>query len=192
MLCDICNKIQATVHLTEIVDEQMTELHLCEECAKQKSVQMEQQFGLSDLLGGLVDFGKNIEGKEPSKIKCSNCNLSYEDFKKIGRLGCSNCYSSFSKYLTPLLKRIHGFSVHVGKIPEGAAEIKPVEKPEPKKTRTDLQDLKNRLQEAIKSENFEEAAELRDRIKVLEEKGKAPAEKADAVSREPRKKKESS
>ena len=55
MLCDICVKNPATVHLTEIIDDQMNELHLCEECAHQKSLQMEQQFGLGDLLGGLAE-----------------------------------------------------------------------------------------------------------------------------------------
>jgi len=58
MVCDLCKKSQATVHLTEIVDDQMSEMHLCEECARKKSVQMEQQFGLADLLAGLADFGK--------------------------------------------------------------------------------------------------------------------------------------
>ncbi len=62
MMCDICGKKKATVHLTEIVDEQMSEMHLCEECARQKSVQMEQQFGLADLLAGLADFGKTAGG----------------------------------------------------------------------------------------------------------------------------------
>jgi len=64
MLCDICAKNQATVHLTEIVDDQMTELHLCEECARQKSAAMESQFGLSDLLAGLAEFEKPVEEKE--------------------------------------------------------------------------------------------------------------------------------
>lgn len=173
MLCDICTKNQATVHLTEIVDEQMTELHLCEECAKQKSVQMEQQFGLSDLLGGLVDFGKHIEGKEASKVKCPSCNLSYDDFKKIGKLGCSNCYNSFARYLTPLLKRIHGSSIHTGKSPRDVASPPRagiVKKSEVKIPKSDLQDLKARLLEVIKLENFEEAAILRDKIKAWEEK----------------------
>ena len=60
MLCDICSKKKATVHLTEIVDEQMSEMHLCETCAREKSMQMEQQFGLADLLAGLSDFGKQV------------------------------------------------------------------------------------------------------------------------------------
>jgi protein arginine kinase activator len=179
MLCDVCAKNQATVHLTEIVDEQMTELHLCEECAKQKSMQMEQQFGLSDLLAGLVDFGKQGEGEALTKLKCPNCNLSYDDFKKIGRLGCSSCYSTFIRYLLPLLKRIHGMTVHTGKVPQvvtvGVANIETPKAGAPKRVeqarpKNDLADLKNKLQEAIRVENFEEAARLRDKIRELEKK----------------------
>ena len=94
MICDICGKQQATVHLTEIIDDQMTELHLCEECAHQKSAQMEQQFGLSDLLAGLAEFEKpQVKEKGTTAIKCTSCGLSYADFKKLGRLGCGDCYS---------------------------------------------------------------------------------------------------
>lgn len=167
MLCDICGKNQATVHLTEIVDEQMTELHLCEDCAREKSVEMEQQFGLSDLLAGLVDFGKQFEGKDIEKTQCPICKLTYSDFKKIGRLGCSNCYSSFARYLIPLLRRIHGSTTHTGKFPVGV-EIETVKKAQAIKTKPELLDLKDKLQEAIKLENFEEAAKLRDKIKELE------------------------
>ena len=175
MLCDICGKTEASVHLTEIVDEQMTELHLCDECARKKSVEMEQQFGLSDLLAGLVDFGKQAEGQETAKIKCSNCNLSYDDFKKIGRLGCSQCYDTFSKYLAPLLRKIHGATMHTGKAPVGAplSTITLVKKEKakvPPKPKDEMQELKDKLQAAIREENFEEAALLRDRIKELEKK----------------------
>ena len=95
MQCDVCGKKKATVHLTEIVDEQMTEMHLCESCAREKSVQMEQQFGLADLLAGLADFGAQVKDIEKVKIKCAGCGLTYEDFRKFGRLGCSECYASF-------------------------------------------------------------------------------------------------
>ncbi|MBI4972931.1 MAG: hypothetical protein HZC16_03835, partial [Candidatus Omnitrophica bacterium] len=109
MLCDICGKNPATVHLTEIIDDQMTELHLCEGCAHQKSAQMEQQFGLGDLLAGMAEFGdKPTLEKESVAVKCPKCGLTYMDFKKIGRLGCGQCYTTFKKYLGPLLKRIHG------------------------------------------------------------------------------------
>ncbi|MDD5019100.1 MAG: UvrB/UvrC motif-containing protein [Candidatus Omnitrophica bacterium] len=177
MLCNLCNKNQATVHLTEIVDDQMTELHLCDDCAKKKSVQMEQQFGLSDLLAGLVDYSKQLGGQEkpPASTQCSFCGLTYEDFRKIGRLGCSECYAAFARYLGPLLKRIHGASQHVGKVPlSGVAE----------ETKTAARakgsgaavDLKVKLQEAIDREEFEEAARLRDAIKEAEKKKKSKTE----------------
>ena len=159
MLCDVCAKNPATVHLTEIVDEQMNELHLCEECAHQKSAQMEQQFGLSALLGGMAEFGKPAKEAEVA-ITCSNCGLTYVDFKKIGRLGCGECYASFKKYLGPLLKRIHGSSQHMGKTPLKAGRDS--------KKKIDIQDLRAKLQRAIETEEFEEAARIRDQIKALQ------------------------
>jgi len=83
MLCDICGKNTATVHLTEIVDNQMNELHLCEECAHKKSAQMEQQFGLADLLAGLAGAEKQKDEKEGSSLKCPNCGMTFKDFKKL-------------------------------------------------------------------------------------------------------------
>ena len=164
MLCNICNKNPATVHLTEIVDEQMSELHLCEECARKKSQAMEQQFGLSDLLAGMADFDKpkNETSAMVSAVKCPSCGLTYADFKKIGRLGCGECYNAFKKYLGPLLKRIHGSTQHTGKSPLRVTKVL--------KKRIDIQELRNRLNKAIESEAFEEAASIRDQIKELEKK----------------------
>lgn len=166
MLCDICGKNPATVHLTEIIDDQMNELHLCEECARQKSAQMEQQFGLSDLLAGMAEFGKpdTKETEALTSVKCANCGLTFADFKKIGRLGCGECYSSFRRYLGPLLKRIHGSGQHLGKSPSMLKVTKVSKK------RTDLQELRTKLQKAIETEAFEEAAKIRDQIKELERK----------------------
>lgn len=164
MLCNICNKNPATVHLTEIIDEQMSELHLCEDCAHKKSQAMEQQFGLSDLLAGMADFDKPKDETSAmvSAVKCPNCGLTYADFKKIGRLGCGECYNAFKKYLGPLLKRIHGSTQHTGKSPLRVTKVL--------KKRIDIQELRNRLSKAIESEAFEEAAKIRDQIKDLEKK----------------------
>lgn len=162
MLCDICGKNPATVHLTEIIDEQMNELHLCEECAHQKSLQMEQQFGLSDLLAGLVEFEKPVKDTESQGVKCASCGLTYADFKKIGRLGCGECYNAFRKYLGALLKRIHGSSQHMGKSPLKVTKVL--------KKKIDLQELRQKLQRAIEMEAFEEAAKIRDQIRDLEKK----------------------
>ncbi|MDP2939599.1 MAG: UvrB/UvrC motif-containing protein [Candidatus Omnitrophota bacterium] len=164
MLCDICGKNQATVHLTEIVDEQMSELHLCENCSREKSLQMEQSFGLSELLAGLSDFGKQVDSQEKVKLTCSSCGLSYENFRKLGRLGCSDCYVSFKKYLASLLKNIHGSSQHLGKTPIKATKAV--------KAKSELQELKARLQRSIQLEEFEEAAKLRDKMRELEQKEK--------------------
>jgi protein arginine kinase activator len=162
MVCDVCGKNQATVHLTEIIDEQMNELHLCEECARQKSVKMEQQFGLADLLAGLSDFQKPSEEKEIISLKCPECGLMYKDFKKLGRMGCGECYSTFRKYLAPLLKKIHGSNTHFGK--------SPIKVPKAAKEKNNLQDLRFMLQKAIQREAYEEAAQIRDQIKKFQEK----------------------
>ena len=167
MVCDVCKQNQATVHLTEIVDDQMSELHLCEGCANQKGAQMESHFGLSDLLAGLADFGKPGTGgataTEEVEVKtCENCGMTYDDFKKVGRLGCSECYAAFRKNLSTLLRRIHGSTNHVGKVPLSLVGTPTT------KGRSELQDLKRRLQRAVEAEDFEEAAKIRDRLRELE------------------------
>lgn len=164
MLCDICGKKEATVHLTEIVNEQMTKLNLCEDCAREKGAEMEEHFGLSELLAGLTDMGTTVEPEVAITTKCPNCALTYQNFRKIGRLGCGECYEAFKKELSPLLKRIHGSDRHIGKVPlKGGKSIED--------TRT-LQDLKLQLEKAIQMEEFEEAAKLRDKIRELEQKSK--------------------
>jgi len=160
MICEVCGKKEATVHLTEIVNDKITKLHLCEDCARAKGNEMEEHFGLSDLLAGLADLGANIEPEVMETIKCPSCGFTYQDFKKTGRLGCGECYDAFKKHLAPLLKRIHSADRHVGKVPLMVGKTV-------KDTRT-LQELKIRLEKAIQLEEFEEAARLRDKIKDLE------------------------
>ena len=162
MLCELCKQTQATVHLTEIINEQMTELHLCEACANQKGAQVESHFGLSDLLSGLADFSKTQEPEEVSTKACPACGMTYDDFRKVGRLGCAECYPTFKRSLGSLLKRIHGSPIHIGKAPTRL--IKPS-----KVAKADLLDLKRKLERAIEDEAFEEAARFRDQIRRLEQ-----------------------
>ena len=161
MVCDVCGKKKATVHLTEIVDGQMTEMHLCEDCAHEKSVQMEQQFGLADLLAGLSDFGKQVVDQQQEKRQCGNCGMSYDDFKKFGRLGCSECYNHFREQLAVLLKKIHGSNRHYGKAPAALSKFE-------KDKHEIMRDLRTQLEHAVQTEDFERAAELRDQIRDLE------------------------
>jgi len=162
MVCDICQKKEATVHLTEIINDKVTKMHLCEECAKEKGDQMETQFGLSDLLAGLADFGAMPETKVNKGMKCPACGFTIADFQSIGRLGCPKCYDTFAEQLSPLMRRIHGSDRHMGKMP-----VKTV-KGKINKEAIDLKELKVKLQKAISLEAFEEAASLRDKIKTLE------------------------
>lgn len=165
MLCELCKQTQATVHLTEIVNDQMAELHLCETCANQKGTQMEGNFGLSELLGGLADFGKPAEEPEEySKETCGNCGMTYDDFRKIGRMGCSECYIAFKRGVGTLLKRIHGSTHHLGKSPMRLTRSA--------KGKSELMNLRHKLEQAIDVEAFEEAARLRDAIRRMEQSDK--------------------
>ena len=163
MVCESCNQQQATVHLTEIVNGQMSELHLCEACANQKGAQVESHFGLADLLVGLADVGKPQESERGEAVVkgCSNCGMTYDDFRKVGRLGCSDCYGTFKRGLSTLLKRIHGSTHHLGKMP--ASLVKPGST-----TKSELAELKRQLERAIEMEEFEQAAHLRDQVRQIE------------------------
>ena len=170
MLCELCKQSQATVHLTEIVNDQMTELHLCEACANQKGAQVESHFGLADLLSGLADFSKTQEPEEVSTKACPACGMTYDDFRKVGRLGCAECYATFKRSLGSLLKRIHGSPIHIGKSP--ARLVKPA------KAKVELAELKRRLERAIEQEEFEEAARLRDHIRRMEQQEQQTKQKS--------------
>ncbi len=159
MLCDICGKKIATVHLTEIINGEVRELHLCEDCALKKSQEVQQQFSLGDILAGLVEEVTTPEVREG--MKCSRCGMSYQEFRKIGRLGCSNCYLTFKTQLSQLLKAIHGSNTHQGKIPPTKIKLK---------IDIEIEELKKRLKRAVELEEFEEAARIRDKIKELEKK----------------------
>lgn len=154
MLCNICHKNPATVHLTEIADEKIVELHVCRECARLKGEPAQGDFNLIDFLG-------SFSGEKEESCICSNCRLSFSDFKKSGLLGCQNCYQDFELLLAPLLKKIHGAIVHKGKFPK--------EKKVKIKREDDLGLLKEELEEAIRLEEYEKAAGLRDKIKKISE-----------------------
>ena len=176
MKCDKCTK-KATVHLTEIVDGKVMEMHMCEDCAREQSQQMEQQFGLADLLAGLTDFGKHVPEVQQKALalQCTSCGLTYDDFRKFGRFGCAHCYLAFKVQLKTLLKKIHGSNVHLGKaplklmpiegVPASAVSAATVEAAPPVDP---IELLRQQLHEAIEHEDFERAALLRDKLHELE------------------------
>ena len=159
MLCDICHKNIATVHLTEIVNENVMELHLCQECARLKTEGLKYQLNLSDFLTGLVE---KYESPEKKSLTCPLCGLSFDEFKKKGRVGCIKCYGTFKEQLFPLFRKIHGSVRHSGKFPRRIKDTTNIKRK--------IRELKKRLERAIMLEEYEEAARIRDEIKVLETK----------------------
>ena len=164
LLCDACNKNPATVHLTEIVNDQTSEVHLCESCAKKKGNQVKEALSIGDLLASIAEVGKGTRATNELRLKCTSCGMKYADFKKSGRLGCGKCYDAFRDSLLSLLKGIHGTTHHAGSIPlksdVNMSDLKM------------LQMLKRNLQRAIETEEFEEAARFRDEIKNLQHKSR--------------------
>ena len=164
MKCDICGIRDATVHLTEVVNDKVTKLHLCEQCAKEKSEEMQSHFGLTDLISGLMDFGpQQMRDEEVSRgnvVTCGSCGMSYAEFQKSGKFGCGKCYEAFEAELSVLLRSIHSSNRHVGKMPfKGMSVVSKSEK---------IKRLKEELETLIRVEEFEKAAVIRDRIKDLE------------------------
>jgi protein arginine kinase activator len=157
MLCDICKKGQATVHLTEIVNEKVVEMHICPHCAKAKTQEIKEQFSAPNLFGGLLESSAVACEKA---LVCPNCGLHYKDFKKKGRFGCGNCYIAFREQVVPLLRNIHGSARYQGKVPVNLHSRLSKEK--------HLQQLRLKLGRAVELEAYEEAAFLRDEIKKLE------------------------
>ena len=161
MLCDVCGEKEAVVHLTQVVNEDVKKIHLCEECAAESGLDLNGPFSLTDVLLGLG--GQKESDRDANKKTCPHCHMPFSHFKKTSRLGCQACYDTFSEELEPLLEAMHKGKQHVGKIP-----VKAYGKA---KKAFSLLSLKNALQAAIASENYEEAARIRDQVKQLTEEG---------------------
>ena len=167
MLCDECGKNEAHIHIVQIGPNGRIEKNLCEECASGygSAVLASQQESMSvdDFLRGVFSSATEAGGDAPEKrheLVCPNCGMSYQDFRETGKIGCSVCYDTFRQQLEPLLRRVHGSSAHSGKIPHrsgGALEM-----------RHEAEVLRRKLQEAVRQEEYEKAAEYRDRIRLLE------------------------
>lgn len=163
MKCDNCGSGDAVVHLTQIVNNEMSTFHLCERCAAEKGLEAAPEpltFPLTDFLAQMGEAGGPAAEPEAGDA-CSFCGLSYRDFRDSGRLGCPQCYASFETRLRGLLRRIHGGTQHMGKVylpPDpGATEMG-----------KRLEALRRKLQRAVEAEDFERAARLRDEIRTLE------------------------
>jgi len=162
MLCCVCKEKEAKVHLTQIVGDKMQKVDLCEECAAAKGVNDPTGFSLADLLLGLGASQEIDEAAGGTELKCPNCGYTQADFKKAGRLGCSRCYETFAEALQGLLKTMHKGTRHLGKVPRALQETRALTE------RLDL--LTKQLEKAVAEERFEEAARMRDEIKLTRER----------------------
>jgi protein arginine kinase activator len=158
MKCNKCPKV-ATLHITEVITEdQFEEHHLCEDCAQKYLY--EPGPNPPKLPGAAIEEGEEsgvgLMGRE-----CPVCGMKFVDFRNSGRLGCPHDYEAFKEDLMPLLENIHGDTRHCGKTPRRL--------PQAKQTQSELAQLRKQLQQAVHKEAYEEAAELRDRIRRIEE-----------------------
>jgi protein arginine kinase activator len=146
-----------------------TEMHLCEECAKEKNeFYTGSYFGFGmplsfqNILSGFVEAMDGTPKHIKKEETCPTCGMSFENFRETGRLGCANCYEAFEGKMIPLIRRIHGNIEHNGKIPIRTGGVL--------KAKKNIEKMREELKNAVSHEEYEKAAKLRDEIKKLESK----------------------
>jgi protein arginine kinase activator len=167
MQCQCCKNHTATIHLTEISNGQRLETHLCESCAQKQGLAVKSQIPLNELLSTLLavqpDLKKQLGETEGSAVDtpCPSCGMTLRRFQKEVVLGCPYDYEFFEKSLNPIIEKSQGGNTtHCGKVPSKL--------PSDSKKQIDIVNLKKNLESAVKNENYETAAKLRDRIKKLQ------------------------
>src|SRR5213078_1572916 len=162
MLCDICKQNVATVHLTQMVEGKTKKVDLCEACSKEKGVDDPTGFSLADLLLGLGAAQEMAQAAAGSDLRCPTCGFTQADFKKAGRLGCADCYTTFAEGLEGLLKSMHKGTKHIGKVPHQLQQNRDLSEK--------LKSLQKKLDKAVADEDFEQAAVVRDEIRTTKDK----------------------
>ena len=161
MLCQRCQKQQATIHLTEILNNEKRERHLCEDCAREEGVAIKAQINLQDILSGMLEAHEST-GRD-ANLCCPDCGITYAEFRSQGRLGCPHDYEVFAEPLAEVLQKVHGATEHVGKLPQRAGSDS--------RGQRELMQLRRQLQNAVDAEHYEEAARIRDLIHEKETAG---------------------
>jgi protein arginine kinase activator len=163
MQCQTCHKNEATIHLTEISNGVRIEMHLCERCAQEEGIAVKSQIPLNELLSNLLaaqPAEDELYGDSEQLSSCPRCGFTLEQFRKEAVLGCPYDYELFEKSLLPLIERSHnGNTSHCGKVPSKVSDNT--------KTQIELMKLSQQLESAVKNEDYEKAAELRDKIEKL-------------------------
>ena len=159
MKCQFCSS-PATVHLTRLVKKQKVELHLCEACAE-KHQSPPADLSLSSILESFIGQHVSPVAEELARLICPTCGIKYMEFRADGRLGCPADYEVFRVGLVPILQRFHRATRHAGKVPRRNARRAGAV--------AELLDLRQRLRRAVRDEDYEQAAALRDQIRRKED-----------------------
>ena len=166
MMCQLCGQNPATNHVRRNINGEVTETHLCMDCAAKMGYN--NFFGnvsldLGDFLGSFLGESQHASLAQPSVKRCQGCSASFSDIARTGKVGCAQCYAAFYDELLPSLQRLHGKARHAGKLPLSAGPRA--------RLREQISALKKELGEAVAGQDFETAAALRDQIRSLEEGG---------------------
>ena len=167
MQCEICKTRTATVHLTEIVEGQRTESHLCQNCAQKEGVTIKSQLSLNELLSSLIAAHQQTDentGSEKSSRVCPECGITMEQFRKQALLGCPKDYEVFESDLLGIIEKTQdNNSTHKGKVPVQTHISSTTRLDEQSK----MEDLKKQLSIAVEKEDYELAAKIRDQLKKM-------------------------
>lgn len=165
MLCQNCNRNEATMYWKQTINGQTKEMHLCPECAGKLGQNFQNPF---EKWFGDPFFAQpslfSVPFGQVSQLgggrRCPTCGMTESELQRTGRVGCADCYQTFEELLTPYIRKLQGTTAHVGAAPSPQTPEQPV------KNQTAV--LRSKLEDAIKQENYEEAAQLRDEIRRLE------------------------
>ncbi|MDF1543518.1 MAG: UvrB/UvrC motif-containing protein [bacterium] len=167
MICQDCKKREAQVHLTQIINNEKMSLSLCKECAAARGFHSPLEnmpFPLAEILSGIgAKMPSSLTKAKTEGLACKQCGLTFDEFARLGRFGCSECYTTFRESLQTIMRKIHGASLHRGKTP-GLLETDKDSQPLPIR---EEERLEKQLSKAIEDEDFERAAEIRDKLKTL-------------------------
>lgn len=160
MLCEKCGKTAATTHIRSVINGKVTEKYLCSHCAANEGYGDIKGSNLSQMLSSM--FGDTVSATQNTQVtRCGCCGSTFADIAKSGKCGCPECYTTFYEQLLPYLKRVHGSTKHIGKIPDCAPATEKTDK-------DNIDELRALLSRLVSEENYEQAAVVRDKIKELE------------------------
>lgn len=188
MMCDNCKLNEATIHYTEVINGVRKEHHLCQDCMQELGGDSEMEFPLSKLIRGILSA--HLAGVEQGaaaslQLSCDKCGMTYEEFMKLGKFGCAECYNVFGPMIVDNIKKLQGNSTHTGKkyasanpvnefeLPGNDSKEEKTISPKTRKKTTSkhsVEAMQRQLKKALEIEDYEEAARLRDAIKSEKER----------------------